>query len=263
MTSAHADGRRRIVDRQPVGLRLRARLARRAAARRARRRRCRAGSARARAPAIRSRGRRPSAPGSARGRRRRRNKSSASSNSLSLGILDAGLGWVRVSSVRPCQRARRLHRIRHAASASGIAAAGRRAGRSGCRRRATSRRGRCAPSRARRRGAARRAGRRSWLPMPAISITSDSGATSTTRAPKTSASCMIGGAALAVGADLDQREIADDRRAVGDVLDADHVNQLVEVRLDPLRAARVGLDDDRHARDARASRCGRRPASGC
>ena len=90
-----------------------------------------------------------------------------------------------------------------------------------------------------------------------------SGATSTTRAPNTSTSCMMGAPAGRVGADLDERQIADHGGPLRDVVDADDVDQLVQVRFDPVRAAGVGLHDDGHARhagrfgvtDRRATRC--------
>ncbi len=77
--------------------------------------------------------------------------------------------------------------------------------------------------------------------MPVISMISDSGATSTTRARKTSRELHHVRRAFAWSArDLDQRQVARDRRRVGDVLDAQHVDQLVEVRLDAARAVVVG-----------------------
>ena len=57
---------------------------------------------------------------------------------------------------------------------------------------------------------------------------------------------------FAVRAHLDQRELAHDRRRVGHVLDREHVDELVEVRLEPSRGVVVGADDERHPRHARA-----------
>ncbi len=50
---------------------------------------------------------------------------------------------------------------------------------------------------------------------------------------------------------LDERQLADHVGPLGDVVDTQHVDQLVEVRLDVVRPFIVGIDDDRHARDPR------------
>ena len=192
ITSAHADAAAGSTTVSPSAAAF-ARDCSTRAARRGRRRRCRAGSARARVPAIHSQESRPSALDQSevgvgvvidlRHCSPRREKAS--------GIRSRGL-VPDSSDSRTRPACDRLHRIRHVRFSVGNG--GRRAALVvGCRRRAPSRRGRCAPFRARRRDAARPAGHRSWLPMPAISITSDAGATSTTRAPKTSASCRSAG----------------------------------------------------------------------
>ena len=62
--------------------------------------------------------------------------------------------------------------------------------------------------------------------------------TSTTRARKTSTSCSTCGAGLGGDLDLHEAELADERGLVREVVDAEHVDQLVEVGLDDAGAGR-------------------------
>ncbi len=50
--------------------------------------------------------------------------------------------------------------------------------------------------------------------------------------------------------DLHEREVARNGRHVAQVLDLQHVDQLVQVRGDAVDTDLVAVDDDRHARDA-------------
>ena len=194
------------------------------------------------------------ARGSARGRRPCRSTSSPCVVARSALAID------RLSRIAAAPTARSRLTDRHAAVVDGCR---RRRGlrpRRGLRRRAPSRRGRSAPSRGCRRAAARRRRPSILSSAPVISTISESGATSTTRARKTSTSCMICAARLGGAATLISARSRSTVGSVRDVVDAQHVHQLVEVRLDAARAALVGVDDDRHARDAGLSRCGRRSA---
>ena len=58
-----------------------------------------------------------------------------------------------------------------------------------------------------------------------------------------------------IGGDLDERQFPDEGRTIGDVLDAQHVHEFLEVRHDPQGAAGIGLRHRGHPRDARASLC--------
>ena len=58
---------------------------------------------------------------------------------------------------------------------------------------------------------------------------------------------------LGIGGDLDHHELAPHRGRAGDVLDADDVHQLPQVRLDAARGDVRRIDDDGHARNARRS----------
>ncbi len=56
-------------------------------------------------------------------------------------------------------------------------------------------------------------------------------------------------ARIARGRDLDQRQVARDRRPDAQVLHAPDRHELIEIGLETPRAVFVGVDDDRHARE--------------
>ena len=147
-----------------------------------------------------------------------------------------------------------LDRIRNADCSSDVSSPAKRSASAlgEARRRAPWRRGRCAPSRGRRTAAAPRAGRRSCPRLPVISTISESGDdVDDARAEDVGELHDLRARVSRVAATLISARSRSTDGALGDVLDAQHVDQLVEVRLDAARADRRRLShDDRHARDA-------------
>ena len=70
-------------------------------------------------------------------------------------------------------------------------------------------------------------------------------------------------AGLQVGPDLDQHQLALDRRRRLELDDLEHVDQLVELLGDLLERELLDVDHDGHARDRRSARSDRRRASRC
>ena len=87
--------------------------------------------------------------------------------------------------------------------------------------------------------------------VPVTSIVTERLETSTTLPRKMSANCMICARGVAVGGDLEQRELARDGLLGLEVADLDHVDQLVQLLGDLVDRVERAVDRERDARDRR------------